>query len=82
MNLEYRDKNGRKVSQRQWLNGLENDVFEQAERAVEDQLRNVRCSEHGQGIRNLQGRRESGGLRYSWEACCEKLNSAVERPLR
>lgn len=81
MTIEFRDRHGKKVSQQQWMRGLQDAVVDEAEKVLENEIRSVRCPEHHQAVRQLRARRESGGLRYSWEACCEKLNQAVERKL-
>lgn len=81
LTIEFRDRHGRKVSQQQWLRGLEDAVVDEAQKAVEERIRRVRCPDHHEAVRQLRGRRQRGGLRYTWEACCEKLNDAIEHVL-
>ncbi len=82
MDIEFRDRHGRKVNSQRWARGIEEVAFEQAERALELKINAVLCPEHGRSVTNLRASRESGGIKYEWQACCEKLTMAVERALQ
>ena len=82
MEIEFRDQHGRKVSSQEWARGIEEVAMEQANRAIEDVITSVRCPEHGRSITNLRATRESGGIKYAWQACCDRLTLAVERALQ
>lgn len=82
MELGFRDQHGRKVSERDWMRGIEDAVFEEAESALDERISRVRCPEHGSHPTKIHKFREGDAIRFQWEACCDALNDAVERSLR
>ncbi len=76
--VEFR-RGGRKVSQDEFLRGIERDVVDAATAEVEARARRARCPEHGRALIALRARKQGSPI---IEACCAVGREAVEKAIR
>jgi hypothetical protein len=80
--FEFRDEHGRRVSEREWLRGIEQETRKAGEDAIKSAIRGARCPVHGGGPRNIREVRRGSEVEFQWDACCERLQQEAERCLR
>lgn len=77
MSLEFR-RGGRRVSQDDFVKGLEQDVLDLASNEIEARVRRTRCPIHGSTPTSV--RRTGTPRSPSWqvEGCCDALSAAIK----
>jgi NAD-dependent SIR2 family protein deacetylase len=76
--LEY-TLNGRRVTERQFLDGLEKQAVDQALVAVKGRIESTRCSKHGQRARATLKSRRGDRFEFNISGCCDELVRAAQR---
>ena len=76
--LEY-TLNGRRVSQRQFFDGMQQEVHDAAVRAATERIESVRCRQHGQRARATLKNQRGDRLEFSITGCCDQLIEAAQR---
>ena len=78
---EFRDSRGRRVSEREWLKGLERDAVAAATDSIEAAISRVRCPIHGSSPQNIRRSKSGDQVRWEWDACCDEQEAAVQRAI-
>lgn len=78
--LEYA-LNGRRVSQRQFLDGMQQEARNMAVRAATERIESVRCRQHGQRARATLKSQRGDRLEFSITGCCDHLVAAAQRAI-
>lgn len=76
--LEY-TLNGRRVTQRQFLDGLEKQAVDQALDTVKKRIEATRCSKHGQRAHATLKSRRGDRFEFDITGCCDELVRSAQR---
>lgn len=76
--LEY-TLNGRRVTQRQFLDGLQKQVVDEAISTAKSRIEATRCRRHGQRARATLASQHGDRYEFSISGCCDELVRAAQR---
>jgi len=76
--LEY-TLNGRRVTEQQFLDGLEKQAIDQALDTVKRRIESTRCSKHGQRARATLKSRRGARFEFDVSGCCDELVRSAQR---
>ena len=72
---------GRKVSQKQFFDGIEGQIRQAAVDQVVDQVSRVKCPIHGKAVEVGEVKKTTQGFSFAFTGCCDDAIAAAEQSL-
>jgi hypothetical protein len=72
---------GRKVSQKQFFDGIEGQIRHAAVDQVVERVRQVKCPEHGKAVEVSEVKETPQGFSFEFTGCCDQAIAAAQQSL-